>query len=172
MKNCIVILSLLFLLSCAAQKLSTEPVYLQKTELELLTLVSTAKELTLNGRFEQAELYFLRALEINKHSASLYKDLGFALSGQQRHSEALKYYAKAFELDSKNIDIMKNYSRSLFENNQYEESRKILYLVENFIFEHSYIFPFSELAFVYRSLSHIDYRTGYLDEAVCNSQSF
>jgi tetratricopeptide (TPR) repeat protein len=65
------------------------------------------------GRFAQAELHGLRALEIKPDYVSAMSNLGNALRGQQRHREALRRYRSALAIEPDHPSVRFNLANAL-----------------------------------------------------------
>ena len=66
-------------------------------------------------RFDQAVIYFTKAIEIDPHRACVYNHLGNALSALQLYAYALNSYEAARTLEPKNPSILNNKAMLLME---------------------------------------------------------
>lgn len=172
-------LAFCLLAGCVSPPRNLEPVLLERNELAVLTHAETARGYAAQGRLDLAEAHLRYALEAaQEEHASLYSDLGFALSGQGRNREALEYYDKALALEPTNYLIQQNAARALYSAGRYVEARRAL---EEILRQHydqriaakagdiPRELGLGELIPLYRDLSSVYWMLGYEDEASCYS---
>jgi tetratricopeptide (TPR) repeat protein len=79
-----------------------------------------------NKRFDQAVIYFTKAIEIDRHRACAYNHLGNALSALHLYPYALDSYEAARTLEPENPSILNNKAMLLMEMRQYSEALSVL----------------------------------------------
>lgn len=80
---------------------------LQSNVVAIYTLAGNAS--LVQNQMEEAEKFFIHAVELDKYVGERYFDLANSLFGQQRLSEALENYAKAVQLGCRDEVMQKIY---------------------------------------------------------------
>lgn len=156
----------------------TEPSVLSERELALVSHVKSGKEYVATGRFDLAEFEFRKALDLAPGRASLYNDLGFILSGQQRYQEAIDLLRIAQRFAPTDVSTRFNMAVAFYRNGDLEHALKAYEDLLTLHFasqltevgrpQRLQLTP-TELAEVYSNIALIYYSLGPIDEAVCHS---
>jgi tetratricopeptide (TPR) repeat protein len=75
----------------------------------------------------------MAGIKINKRNAKLYNNVGHALEGQAKYSEALEYFLKAVEVQPDDIGAHMNVGRTYNNLNKYELAEKAFYRAKDLL---------------------------------------
>src|SRR5215212_1797923 len=85
-------------------------------------LISQAVEAYEQGMYEEAIVYFDRALAIDPNDIDALINKGIALDGLRRYQEAILYYDSALAIDPNDIDALINKGADLYNLGRHEEA--------------------------------------------------
>ncbi len=75
-----------------------------------------------NGNFDEAEKYYLEALEVDPESAKLFNRLGVFYHDQTEYDKSIGYYLKALEREPQNLLFIENLALAYSMKNDYRAS--------------------------------------------------
>lgn len=172
--------ALMFTVSgCILPPEHVQPRILTSRELELVSLLKDGKDYASGGRLDLAEEKFRKVIALGSKEPSLYNDLGFVLSAEERFDEAIPYFERALEIAPASLVTRDNYARVLYLSGRdeaaLEQYRKLLndYL-DTWLADPAgqgvRDFDQRDIVSVFRNIAILSAVTGRLDEAVCNSE--
>jgi tetratricopeptide (TPR) repeat protein len=91
------------------------------------------KTILRNYDWESEYSIFMAGIKINKRNAKLYNNVGHALEGQAKYSEALEYFLKAVEVQPDDIGAHMNVGRTYNNLNKYELAEKAFYRAKDLL---------------------------------------
>lgn len=92
-----------------AMEIRTDPVFIENCGLAYER----------NGNFEEAEKYYLEALEVDPESAKLFNRLGVFYHDQTQYEKSIGYYLKALEREPNNLLFLENLALAYSMKNDY-----------------------------------------------------
>lgn len=92
----------------------------------LQTLISEGVELQLEGKFNEAESKYRKALKAEPANAVVHNNLGFSYTQRKMFKEAIEEYDKAISLDNNNYTAYKNLGITFMMMNRLEDAENVL----------------------------------------------
>lgn len=164
---------------CVLPPQQINPSVIPREELAIISSAKRGKDYANNGRFDLAEQQFRKAIKLSPGVATLYNDLGFVLSAQDRYPEALTNFVQSLRLTPFDYSIRDNVARTLYLSGDLEGAQK--FYERNLVDYFDGKLTFSEdvdqrdmsatqLAELYRNIAVVAFALGDIEEAFCYSQ--
>ena len=165
---------------CVTPPEMVAPKVLPKREVELITLLKSAKDYAASGRVDLAELYFNRAQTIAPENASIASDLGYIYAAQGRLGEAELQLRRSLERAPEQLPTRDNYARVLYRDGRLEDARREYQTLLDYYWgywggpganppdEH---YTVQDYVSTLRNLAIVEASLGEVDEAFCWSRA-